>query len=270
MQDVSKMLSVLTILGGVAVFGVEQYQPTKQPDLVQPVGVIEIYKQDDLVRNVNKGTGVFVSPTQVLTAAHVVDDPPDQNLVKKIRTENGDTYTVTDTKFAKDMDVAVVTVDRPYSGFIPNVSCEAQKTGTELVTVGNPLMMLFLESKIQVAGGRPDVKVSQDEGRAEVAPPPIQQPNQEPGPKKFTRIPPDKVAPQPQKKEKQANLNGAKFFQGPALPGQSGSPIYDKDGNIVGVLVISVVSEGVGFSGLGMYVANSESCNFLKDTIKNP
>jgi hypothetical protein len=279
MRDLSAVLSAAAVVGVMAIIGAGNPSEKVRPNIEQPVGLIEIAKKEAPLVFLSHGTGIFIAPTKFLTAQHVLTPLTEKpgELDTRIRMEDGDIYHIIGMQDSDETDVTVATVDRPYKGFVPTISCEPEKRGTELTTIGNPLSLAFIETKIMVTGGRPDTVVSQNEGNGVEEPPlkldQVPAPPSYPGKKKkFTRIPPNEIGPKertdgPRAPEK-GELVGMEFFQGPALPGHSGSPIFNKDGYLVGTISVSVVDTGIGsFTGLGMYVPTAITCKFLADQL---
>jgi hypothetical protein len=190
------------------------------------------------------------------------------------------------------MDVAIVTVDRQYKGYIPAINCDVQERGKELTTFGSPLAMQFVQLTIKTTGGTPSIPVRQNENKPEktVSPDVVKEIEEEKKPKgkievkphendRFTRKSPDSLSPKgglpfepfggptPVKKE-EANINGGVLYQGVALPGQSGSPVYDENNEVIGVVIITVYdSSKTSYSGLGMYASTDSACPFLQKTL---
>lgn len=253
MRDVSKMFSVAAIAGILSISALPNEQP-KKVDLIQPVGILEIELKQKPREFFSHGSGVFITPTRFLTAAHVIDKMPGNPTVAgRVRMEDGSLYNIIKVDIEPNHDVAYVTVDKPYKGYIPEISCEAQPRGTQLTTVGNPLVMEFVEVKVTVAGGRPPARSTETVSEQDS--------------KKPKLVKPDDIEPQKQigRAAKPSNLNGQEFFQGVALPGQSGSPMFTEDGKVVGVLSISIMEMDIGsFTGLGLYVKTAAVCAWLK------
>jgi S1-C subfamily serine protease len=97
------------------------------------------------------GSGVFISPTQILTAKHVAAH------VKgglRVRGPEGDIYHVIGVANGP-ADIAVLTVDRPLRGLPLGTSCRPLKRGDELYYYGSPLNMEFIGPiEISYMGGR--------------------------------------------------------------------------------------------------------------------
>ena len=246
------------------------------------VGIIEISQKSDPENFVSHGSGVFISPTKFLTAQHVSAPWLNADNMGQVRTENGTKYRITDVTNSGTYDLAYVTVDHPYKGIIPQLSCDPQTKGTELTTIGNPLSIEFIESTLRSVGGRvrSDI-VDSVPGQPEplMNPPPVDvvgtivTPKIE-GAKKLKQLEPGDINPQtkpdgPSPQGEQAtNLKGNVFFQGIALPGQSGSPVFDDDKNLVGIIAISIVEQNItSFTGLGMYVSTENACDFIRDSV---
>lgn len=268
MQDLSKLLSITVILGflGYAAASNEAVKKVEIIDFVKPVGILEVAGVSDPTKFFSHGSGVFITPTRFLTADHVIEKlvlDKGKELVGRVRTEDGSLYKIIGTSKDDHYDIALVTVDHEYKGPIPSINCLAQPRGTELITVGNPMSMEFLESKITVTGGR--VVVAQED---DVVPPLTEkEPLIRRNPSKM--IPNDDPPPRGERPAKADDIVGLEFFQGVALPGQSGAPIFTKDGDVVGVLTVSVTDQRSGsFTGLGLYVKTESTCEFLRAATK--
>lgn len=264
MRELSKTLSVLTVLGMLSVFALSSAAVTPggggsehDPNMLQPVGVIEIEQNSAPGIFVSHGSGVFITPTKFLTAEHVITSLVDNRLELsgRVRMEDGTLRQVTNVAVSRKYDLAIVTVDTPYEGYIPPVSCKEMPRGAELITIGNPLSMEFVEVRVRVTGG----KFSPGAMKAMQ-----QQQSAEPSADKPERKAPDNIQPPPEKPKepKPVNFNGTEFFQGVALPGQSGSPVFTPTGEVVGILTITVTDQS-SFTGLGLYVKTSAACGFL-------
>lgn len=256
MHDISKILSVAVVIGLMAI-SVLPNEPPKLVDITQPVGILEIDLKAKPREFFSHGSGVFITPTRFLTAAHVVNKVKNNPAVSaRVRTEDGSLYSVTDVSLDADHDIAYVTLDRPYKGYIPEISCEAQPRGTYLTTMGNPLQMEFVEVEVRVAGGRPPTYIPTSV---------TEQENKKPKLRK-----PEDISPQKEtgKFARPDQMIGQEFFQGISLPGQSGSPMFTRDNKVVGVLSISILESQIGsFTGLGLYVKTSSACSFLEEAV---
>lgn len=292
MKALSKILSISFVMGLLAVFGVAGFtsHEASKPDLHALSGIVEYMSEKSPLKQVSHGSGVFISKDQVLTAAHVVDfGLSNEKLKLRVRLPDGDLYSVKKIDNSKNFDMAVLTLDRPYRGEhnFPKLACDNTVPGEMYRTIGSPLSVEYLDAEIRATGGRPDFLygVQQNEYRNGPSVSLYEEQAQdkvELNPK-YKVIPPDelpndpsKPAPELDKKQetkkqgRPVNVSGATFFQGPALPGQSGSPVYDKHGNIRGVVIITLYdSDKTSYSGLGMYIDSPAVCKFVNDDLKN-
>ena len=221
-----------------------------------------------------------------LTAAPLLISPcyseAKQGRVFVIRLEDGDIYHFKKIEKSKDFDLALITLDRPYRGShnFPGMDCDPTKPGQVYTAIGSPLSVEFINIEIRATGGRPNFlySVSQNEGRNGKVVSPFGESDHSKEAKldpKYKVIPPDELPkgdPQAEapkldkkqaKKQEPVNIRGASFFQGPALPGQSGSPVYDENGKIRGVVIITLYDQDqTSYSGLGMYVDSPAICKF--------
>lgn len=283
----TKIVSVsFAVVGLLAIFGMMGFH-AKKPDLHALSGIVEYTSAQAPLKQVSHGSGVFVDARHVLTASHVVAwDVDDEKVNGRVRLPDGDLYRFKKIRKSKKFDLAMITLDRPYRGVtdFPKFDCDPTKPGQVYTTIGNPLSVEFIDVEIRATGGRPNflygVEQNEDRNGKVVLPFETEKPHEETNLNpKYKVIPPDQLPkgdPQAElpklEKEKQAqkqepvNVKGATFFQGPALPGQSGSPVYDKDGNIRGVLIITLYDQDQSsYSGLGMYVDSPAVCEFIKN-----
>jgi S1-C subfamily serine protease len=101
------------------------------------------------------GSGVFISPTQVLTAKHVATEVYDGWL--RVRGPDGDVYQVVSASFGP-ADIAILTVDRPMRGTPLGTSCHPIERGDKLSFYGSPLNIEFAGPfEITYVGGKPIV-----------------------------------------------------------------------------------------------------------------
>ena len=234
---------------GAAVLGHEQraYQPEKLTHVTysqeeQSVGKIELVAPS-VDGELGHGTGVFVSPTVMLTAGHVVDalqkpnatdqeGNPIQDVHAVVKMDNGDTYNVVKMGKKPGVDIGYLVVDHPYKGWIPKISCDDQPMGTVLITIGNPARINFTLVKLIVSGGHQKQM--------------------------------DKVE---NKRTDNIDNDLLKLVQGIILPGQSGSPVFDGHGNLVGIVIMQIVSNGGNSTGFGVYISTHGTCKYDHDAL---
>jgi S1-C subfamily serine protease len=97
------------------------------------------------------GSGTFVDPTHVITAAHVAAIEG-----IRVRDATGGLHAV--TKIARpadpNLDIAVLTVDPPFIGKTPEISCEPVTRGDKFFYYGSPLRLEFVGPVwLQALGG---------------------------------------------------------------------------------------------------------------------
>jgi S1-C subfamily serine protease len=86
------------------------------------------------------GSGIFISPTQILTAKHVATEVYEDGL--RLRGPDGDIYHVVSASFGP-ADIAILTVDRPFHGTPLQTSCHQIERGDRLTFYGSPLNIEF-------------------------------------------------------------------------------------------------------------------------------
>jgi S1-C subfamily serine protease len=283
MKNIS-ILSVSIIVGLLAIFVMGISREDEKVDFHSVSGIVEYMSKELPLKQVSHGSGVFISDRHVLTAAHVLLYGKENDKVKgRVRLADGDIYHFDKIVKSEEVDVALITLDRPYRDVksFPKFSCGKTTPGDMYRVVGSPLSIEFVDLAIRATGGRPMMNyhlVQQNEfrngkpvfpdgwksqGKIEVKP-------------KYEVIPPSKLPkgdPQatplvkPEKSnEQKVNLTGTTFFQGPALPGQSGSPVYDKNGDIRGVVVITLYDDDrTSYTNMGLYVDSPATCKFVKE-----
>jgi S1-C subfamily serine protease len=86
------------------------------------------------------GSGVFISPTQVLTAKHVTAHIDEK---MRVRGPEGDLYTIIGV-YDGPADISIIEVDRPLRGTPLQVSCDPIERGDRLSYYGNPGDLEFI------------------------------------------------------------------------------------------------------------------------------
>jgi S1-C subfamily serine protease len=86
------------------------------------------------------GSGVFISPTQVLTAKHVTEHVDDK---MRVRGPDGDLYKIIGV-YDGPADISIIEVDRPLRGTPLEVSCVALERGDKLSYYGSPGSLEFI------------------------------------------------------------------------------------------------------------------------------
>jgi S1-C subfamily serine protease len=127
---------------GVFILGLAYFLPP-EPAPLQASVIIEDYS--------GHGSGVFISPTQILTARHVAAHA---NGYLRVRGPDGDIYHIVGVSNGP-ADIAILTVDRPLRGVPLKTSCEPIKRGEKLTYIGSPLNIEFAgPMELIVMGGR--------------------------------------------------------------------------------------------------------------------
>lgn len=99
------------------------------------------------------GSCTFVSRTKCLSAGHVADELKNG---LKARGPDGSLYEVTGAVYGP-ADIAILYVDHPYIGPVPEVSCDPTYRGQPLYYYGNPLDIEFIGPiMLTVMGGTTD------------------------------------------------------------------------------------------------------------------
>jgi S1-C subfamily serine protease len=97
------------------------------------------------------GSGTFIDATHIITAAHVAEI---EGL--RVRDATGGLHTVTkiDKPADPNLDIAVLTVNPPFLGKAPAVSCEPVERGDKFYYYGSPLKLEFIGPVwLQALGG---------------------------------------------------------------------------------------------------------------------
>jgi S1-C subfamily serine protease len=127
---------------GVFILGLAYFLPP-EPSPLQASVIIEDYS--------GHGSGVFISPTQVLTARHVAAH---SNGYLRVRGPDGDIYQIIGVSNGP-ADIAILTVDRPLRGVPLKTSCEPLERGDKLTYIGSPLNIEFAgPMDLTVMGGK--------------------------------------------------------------------------------------------------------------------
>jgi hypothetical protein len=288
MSNLSKLLSVFVVMGVLALFGMKVVDNHKVPDIHNLSGVVEYMMKTAPNRQVSKGSGVFIGPQHVLTAAHVLQfQVEDERFNARVRLQDGDIYHITKIVKSKDYDLAIAELDRPYRTAVkfPEFTCKPTEQGQVLNAVGSPMALEYIDVEIRAVGGSQMKLYASYQNPSQNGPSvplPKTKKAEEPAPsmapkkeakknKKYKVVPPDELPkgdPKDNAKIKnpkqQTNITGGVYFQGPALPGQSGSPVYDQYKDIRGVITTTMVDDNLrSYSGIGMYVDSPFLCEFV-------
>jgi S1-C subfamily serine protease len=127
---------------GTIILGLAYFLPP-EPTSLQASVIIEDYS--------GHGSGVFISPTQILTAKHVASHSKGY---LRARGPDGDIYQIIGVSNGP-ADIAILTVDRPIRGTPLNYSCDKLERGDKLTYIGSPLNIEFAgPMELTVMGGR--------------------------------------------------------------------------------------------------------------------
>jgi S1-C subfamily serine protease len=127
---------------GAFILGLAYFLPS-EPAPLQASVIIEDYS--------GHGSGVFISPTQILTARHVAAHAKGY---LRARGPDGDIYHIVEVSNGP-ADIAILTVDRPLRGVPLKTSCEPLERGEKLTYIGSPLNIEFAgPMELIVMGGK--------------------------------------------------------------------------------------------------------------------
>jgi S1-C subfamily serine protease len=217
------------------------------------------------------GSGTFIDPFHILTVWHITQGMPDDAKLTA-RTYDGTEYNTTgDLLSTQDLDIGILTIDatKPYEGPVQKIKCGKIPPLTPLINVGNPLQFDFVATNMYTTGGRLSPAALEEISKpdAKPSPPEALRPGLK-GKKKKKTAQTEEELNTVQKAEEKRVFNNLMIVNGPIVSGNSGSALFDTDGNIVGVLHITLTS-GVGnLTGLGGAVEMSGSaCQWIKDQV---
>jgi S1-C subfamily serine protease len=114
---------------------VSLYMGTSPPPPADPLQAYVIIEDAN-----GHGSGVFISPTQVLTAKHVTEHNSD---LMRIRGPEGDIYHIIGV-YDGPADISILEVDRPLRGTPLQVSCDPLERGDRLSYYGSPGSLEFI------------------------------------------------------------------------------------------------------------------------------
>lgn len=98
------------------------------------------------------GSGFFISPTQVVTAWHVIEDGGNYNFVDS----RGSVYKMESFNHILYTDAVIVTLSTPSPVTPVKISCKVPKVLDKLIVAGNPLTIRDIVTIQYVAGFRED------------------------------------------------------------------------------------------------------------------
>lgn len=180
------------------------------------------------------GSGVLIAPNLVLTARHVAEhEDPKKPL--RVVLHDGQIIAISKVISDPDYDIAVVQLSKPIAGVVtPKLACVVPEVGETIYAVGHPHVSRWGTFQLWVAGGKFDKEAA------------VKDPKM---------------------------LNGALLVQGPTIPGLSGSPVYNRFGELVGIVNTMMFAPGTEApSGLGTIVLLAELCDraVLKSAARIP
>jgi len=120
-----------------------------------PEVLINIYEKGK-VKEDSHGSGFFISPTHLITAAHVVMDKKSDGLIQ-VFTRGGVSQYATVLWISKDRDVALLQVAKQISTPAP-VNCSIPKFGQEVQAEGYPYELGYARTSGKVIGSERTVK----------------------------------------------------------------------------------------------------------------
>jgi S1-C subfamily serine protease len=139
--------------GGIFLYLTALLAYGQAPDPLQATAIIED-------RGGGHGSGVFISPTQILTAAHVAEHISERT---RVRGPDGDIYQILGARLGP-ADIAIIIVDRPLRIGVPlGISCGQIDRGDRLTYYGSPRSLEFIGPiDVTVMGGRLTADVDDD------------------------------------------------------------------------------------------------------------
>ncbi|HJV46857.1 MAG TPA: trypsin-like peptidase domain-containing protein [Bacillota bacterium] len=157
------------------------------------------------------GTGFFVDPTHILTAAHVIGDGNEASIEKS----NGTRYKASVVKMDQDKDLALLKVDPSEAGK-PILFASSYTVGQTVIAIGNPEGLSYSVSRGIVSNT-------------------------------------DRVL----------NEGSVPFIQFDSLisPGNSGGPLLDSKGKLIGLVDQKLIGNGV--EGIGFAIRVDDIKEFL-------
>ena len=101
-------------------------------------------------REMSHGSGTYISPTKILTAAHVIPETLSGSVIM-VTDRDGDSREAKLLWANKEFDVAVIQTEERGDSF-SDVTCSELPIGTKLKATGYPFDLGFVESPLSIIG----------------------------------------------------------------------------------------------------------------------